>query len=68
MYLYVRCEVTFVSVKLAGWVNIVNRKRMSACLIHVRMVAAVWTAIMATLACVNLDSEVVIIVTTLNSL
>lgn len=36
---------------------------MSACLIHVRMVAAVWTAIMATLACVNWDSEVMIIVT-----
>lgn len=61
------CEVTFVSVKLAGWVNVVSWKRMSACLIHVRMVAAVWTAKMATRACVNSDSEVIIIVTTVKT-
>lgn len=68
MCTFMWCEVTFVSVKLAGWVNIVSRKRMSAYLIHVRMVAAVWTAIMATLACVNSDSEVLIFVTTVKSL
>lgn len=68
MCAFMWCEVTFVSVKLAGWVNIVSRKRMSACLIRVRMVAAVWTAIMATLASVKLDSEVIIIVTTVKSL
>lgn len=61
-------EVTFVSVKLAGGVNSVSRKRMSACLIHVRTVAAAWTAITATLACVNLDSKVIIIVTTVHLL
>lgn len=56
-------EVTFVSVKLAGWDNVVTKKRMSACLIHVRMVAAVWTAIMASLVCVKLDTEVNMIIT-----
>lgn len=66
--IFMWCEVTFVSVKLAGWVNIVSRKRMSVCLIHVRTAAAVWTAIMATLACVNPDSEVILIVTTVNLL
>lgn len=59
-------EVTFASVKLAGWDNIVSKKRTSACLIHVRTVAAVWTAIMASLVCVKLDTEVNLI-TTINS-
>lgn len=56
-------EVTFVSVKPAGWDSIVSKKRMSACLIHVRTVAAVWTAIMASLVCVKLDTEVNITIT-----
>lgn len=59
MCICILCEVTFVSVKLAGLVNIVSKKRMSACLIHVSTVAAVWTATMASLVCVNLDSEVI---------
>lgn len=68
MCTFMWCEVTFVSVKLAGGVNSVSRKRMSACPIHVRTVAAAWTAIMATLACVNSDSKVIIIVATVNLL
>lgn len=68
MRTFMWCEVTFVSVKLAGGVNSVSRKRMSACLIRVRTVAAAWTATTATLACVNSDSKVIIIVTTANSL
>lgn len=60
MCTFILCEGTFVGVNPAGQVNIVSRRMTSACLIHARMVAAVWTAITATLACVNLDSEVVI--------
>lgn len=62
------CEVTFVSVTPAGGVNCVSRRRMSACLTHVRTVAAAWTAITATPACVSSDSKVAIIVTTVNLL
>lgn len=59
MCTFMWCEGTFVSVTLAGGVNCVSRRRMSACLTHVRTVAAAWTAITATPACVSSDSKVV---------
>ena len=49
---------TAVSVKLAGRDSTVIRKKTSASLSHARMVALVWTDIMATLVNANLDSEV----------
>jgi len=47
-----------VSVKPAGWDNSVTRKGTSASPVRANMVAPAWTDIMATPACVNLDSEV----------
>lgn len=50
------------SVKLAGWDNTVNRKGMSASQVRAKMVAPVWTDIMATPVSANLDSKVIIII------
>lgn len=52
------CQGIVVSVRPAGWDNIVSRKRTSAGPIRARMVAPVWTVTTATPVSVNLDSEV----------
>ena len=44
---------------MAGWDSTVSRKRMSASPVHAKMVAPVWTDIMAIPASANLDSEVI---------
>ena len=59
---FLLCKGIIVSVRPAGWDNTVSRKRMSACPIRARMVAAVWTDIMATPVFVYRDSEVIIII------
>lgn len=59
MFAFPLHEGTAVSVRLAGWDSTVTRKRMSASPILAKMVAPVWTDIMATPACANLDLEVI---------
>lgn len=56
---FLLCKGTTVSVKLAGWDNAVSKKRMSASPVRAKMVAPVWTDIMATPVSANLDSEVI---------
>lgn len=64
VHAFVLCKGTVVSVKPAGWDNTVSRKRMSARPARAKMVAPVWTDITATPVSANLDSEVIIIITT----
>lgn len=64
---FLLCKGIIVSVRPAGWDNTVSRKRMSACLIRAKMVAAVWTDITATPVCAYLDSEVIIIIIIISS-